>query len=131
MSNTIVTHLYDGILIVVRDGIVKFTNPAAARMFGQPLAVMLNYPLGKPILTSERAKLEIILHDSKLGVAEINVAEVEWQGEIVDLISLRDISDRKQAIQELEASLVTQKKLSQKLEKLATTDSLTDVYNRR
>ncbi len=41
--NTIINHLYDGILIIDQHGVVKFANPAAARIFGQPLEALLNY----------------------------------------------------------------------------------------
>ncbi|MDJ0516217.1 MAG: diguanylate cyclase [Trichodesmium sp. MO_231.B1] len=130
-SNTIVTHLYDGILIVDKDGVVKFANPAAARIFGQPLEVILNHTLGTPILTSDKALLDFICPDGKLGVAEITVAKTEWQGETVNIICLRDISDRQKAMQQLEVALTKQKELSQELEKMATTDPLTNIYNRR
>ena len=129
--NTIVTHLYDGILIVDRDGVVKFANPAAAKIFGQPLEALLNHNLGTPILTSDKAELDFIHPNGKLGVAEITVGKTEWQGETVDIICLRDISDRQQAMQELEVALAKQKELSEELKKMATTDPLTNIYNRR
>ncbi|MDJ0554246.1 MAG: PAS domain-containing protein [Microcoleaceae cyanobacterium MO_207.B10] len=73
--NTIVTHLYDGILIIDQDGVVKFANPAAARMFNQPLEAILNHTLGKPILADEIAELDIIRANGQVGVAEITVSE--------------------------------------------------------
>ncbi len=110
---------------------VKFANPAVARIFGQPLEKILNHNLSTPILTSEKGELEFVSPDGKLGIAEITVAKTEWQGETVDIICLRDISDRQQAIQELEAALTKQQELSEELEKMATTDVLTNIYNRR
>ncbi len=129
--NTIITHLYDGILIIDQDGLVKFANPAAARIFGQPLEALLNHSLGIPILNSDTALLDFIRSDGKLGVAEITVAKTEWEGETVDIICLRDVTDRQKAIQELEVALTKQKELSEELEKQATTDELTNIYNRR
>ncbi len=129
--NTIITYMYDGILIVDKDGLVKFANPAAARIFGQPLEALLNHSLGRPILTSDRAQLDFINPNGKLGIAEITVAKTEWEGETVDIICLRDITDRQQAIQELEVALTKQKELSEELEKIATTDELTNICNRR
>ena len=111
--NSIITHLYDGILIVDRDGIVQFANPAAARIFAQPLEALFNHSLGIPILTSDKALLDFIYPNGKLGVAEITVGKTKWQGETVDIICLRDISDRQQAMQELEAALNKQQELSE------------------
>ncbi|MGD1716169.1 GGDEF domain-containing response regulator [Dapis sp. BLCC M172] len=129
--NTIITHLYDGILIIDRHGVVKFANPAAARIFGQPLEALLNHSLGIPILTSDKALLDFIHPNGKLGVAEITVGKTEWQGETVDIICLRDVSDRQKVMEELEVALTKQKELSEELEKQATTDGLTNIYNRR
>ncbi len=87
--------------------------------------------MGIPILTSDKALLDFIHPNGKLGVVEITVGKTEWQGETVDIICLRDVTDRQEAMQELEVALTKQKELSQELEKLATTDPLTNIYNRR
>lgn len=129
--NTIVTHIKDGILIVDEAGVVKFANPAAAQMFDRPLSDLINHELGLPIVVGKVAELDIIRSQGILGRAEITVAKTEWLDQKVSIVSMRDVSERNQIEQKLRIALNKQKVLSQKLKKLANTDALTGIANRR
>jgi two-component system cell cycle response regulator len=129
--NTIVTHIKDGILIVDEAGVVRFANPAAAQMFDRPLSDLINHELGLPIVVGKVAELDIIRSQGILGRAEITVGKTEWLDQKVSIVSMRDVSERNQIEQKLRIALNKQKVLSQKLKKLANTDALTGIANRR
>ncbi len=129
--NTIVTYIKDGILIVDDSGVVKFANPAAAQMFDRQLSDLIDHELGLPIVVGKVAELDIIRCQGILGRAEITVGETEWLEQKVSIVSMRDVSDRNQIENKLRIALDKQKVLSQKLKKLANTDALTGIANRR
>ncbi|MGK7905351.1 MAG: PAS domain S-box protein [Hormoscilla sp.] len=95
--NTIVSSTSDGILIVDRQGWVRFANPAAALLFNRSLEDLLAQEFGKPIVVGNTAELQICRDRGELGFGEMSVAETEWLGESVYVISLRDITERRQA----------------------------------
>ncbi|HCQ20859.1 MAG: diguanylate cyclase [Aphanizomenon sp.] len=129
--NTIVTYIKDGILIVDESGVVKFANPAAAQMFDRRLSSLINQELGLPIVVGKVAELDIIRPHGILGRAEITVGETEWLEQKVSIVALRDVSERNQIEKKLRIAVNKRKVLSQKLKKLATTDILTGIANRR
>ncbi len=129
--NTIVTHIKDGILIVDEAGVVKFANPAAAQMFDRSLSDLINRELGLPIVVGKVAELDIIRSRGILGRAEITVGKTEWLDQKVSIVSMRDVSERNQIENKLRIALNKQKILSQKLKKIANTDPLTGIANRR
>lgn len=129
--NTIVTYIKDGILIIDEAGVVKFANPAAAQMFDRELPDLINHELGLPIVVEKFAEIDIIRSNGILGRAEITVANTEWLEQQVSIVSMRDVSERNQIEKKLRISLNKQKVLSQKLKKIANTDVLTGIANRR
>ncbi|MFM7363517.1 MAG: diguanylate cyclase [Cuspidothrix sp.] len=129
--NTIITYIKDGILIIDKTGVVKFANPAAAQMFDRQLPDLINHELGLPIVVEKFAEIDIIRSNGILGRAEISVANTEWLEQQVSIVSMRDVSDRNQIEKKLRIALNKQKVLSQKLKKIANTDVLTGIANRR
>ncbi len=86
----------DGIVIVDHDGIVRFTNPAAARMFGMAPEELLLRPFGHPISSEDPAELGVVHRgDSETHTVEMRVTEIVWNGVPAYLASLRDITQRK------------------------------------
>lgn len=122
MLETIVKNSYDGIMIVDLEGVVRFANPAACQMFNQPLTELLNSNLGIPIVAGTTAIIEII-RALKICVIEMTVAETEWEGEVVDIVSLRDITERYQA----EVALQESQKLMQRI--AASSPSILYIYD--
>ena len=94
----IIDSLADGIVIVDRGGIIRFANPAAARLFNRQPDALVGTPLGSPLVAGETTEMEIVRRGGgEIVYAELRVVDTDWEGETVELVSLRDITDRKYA----------------------------------
>ena len=94
----IIESLADGIVIVDRAGVIRFANPAAARLFTRSPEALVGTQLGTPLVAGETTEMEIVRRGGgEVVYAELRVVDINWEGEIVELVSLRDITDRKYA----------------------------------
>ena len=94
---SIVDRMADGVVIVNRDGMIRFANPAAERLFGRSREELTERELGFPVVVSDTAEVQVVRPNHQTVTAELRVVDIEWQGESAHLISLRDITDRKRA----------------------------------
>jgi len=94
---SIVEQMADGIVIVGLDGAIRFANPAAEDLFGRPLKQLTGADLGFPAIDGEASEVEVVRPKGACVTAELRVAKTEWDGERVQLVSLRDVTDRKRA----------------------------------
>ncbi|NES99339.1 MAG: response regulator [Sphaerospermopsis sp. SIO1G1] len=90
---TIVNHIQDGILLVDRNGVIKFANSTSAQMFDKTLSSLVGSQIGIPIVDRRITQINIIKPNGELGQAEITVAQTEWDDEPASIICLRDVSD--------------------------------------
>jgi signal transduction histidine kinase len=94
----IIERLPDGIVIVDGQGIMRFANPAAERLFDRTAEELVGTAFGFPLLVGETTEIEIVQRGGGGVVhAELRVVETEWEDQHVQLVSLRDVTDRKQA----------------------------------
>nr|MBA3673078.1 PAS domain S-box protein [Gemmatimonadaceae bacterium] len=94
----IIESLADGIVIVDRSGVIRFANPAAARLFTRTPEALVGTPLGTPLIAGETTEMEIVRRGGgEVVYAELRVVHTDWEGETVELVSLRDVTDRKYA----------------------------------
>ena len=93
----IVERMADGIVILGMDGAIRFANPAAEELFGRQLRDLTGSALGFPAVAGEMSELEVVRPGGASVTAELRVVETEWGDECVQLVSLRDITDRKRA----------------------------------
>src|SRR3954466_6701240 len=91
----------DGILLVDQSGRLRFINPAAGRMFGRPGKDLIGEQFGFPVVAGETTEIDIMRPGGERLSAEVRVVAAHWQGEPALLVSLRDISVRKELEQQL------------------------------
>jgi PAS domain S-box-containing protein len=101
----IVERLADGILVVDGNGVIRFANPAAELLFGRSADELVGTELGFPVLSGERADIEVVRPGGETVTAELRIVDAEWgeagrlPGEKARLVSLRDVTDRRRAIE--------------------------------
>ncbi|HEX3534215.1 MAG TPA: ATP-binding protein [Gemmatimonadaceae bacterium] len=94
----IIERLPDGIVIVDTHGNIRFANPAAERLFDRSAEDLFGTSFGFPVVVGETTEIDIVQRGGGGVVfAELRVVETEWEDEHVQLVSLRDITDRKQS----------------------------------
>jgi len=99
----IVDRLADGILVVDGEGVIRFANPAAELLFGRSQAQLIGTELGFPVVAGENAEIEVVRPGGETITAELRIVDADWgaasEGDIARLVSLRDITDRKRAVE--------------------------------
>ena len=115
------------ILVVALNGSVLFANPAAVKMFGKEAGELLGGEFGYPI--SNNLKTEIAIQNRSSGeiTAEMEVSQTTWEGQLVYLIALHDITARKMAEEERQAEQNLTEALSELYPPLISTD--TDIHD--
>jgi signal transduction histidine kinase len=87
----------DGVVVVDRDGIIRFANPAAQQLFGRTADDLVGRELGFPVVVGDTAGVEVVRPTHDTVTAELRVVDTDWDGEQALLVSLRDVTDRKRA----------------------------------
>lgn len=94
----IIERLPDGIVIVDGHGAIRFANPAAEKLFDRSADDLVGTPFGFPVIVGETTEIDVVQRGGGGVVfAELRVVETEWEDEQVQIVSLRDITDRKEA----------------------------------
>jgi hypothetical protein len=73
-------------------------------------AKILGQPLPFAIRENDKTEIDISTHGKETITAEMSVVATEWEGQKAHLVSLRDISERKQAEKSLNESNLTLQK---------------------
>jgi two-component system, cell cycle sensor histidine kinase and response regulator CckA len=97
----IIAHNADGILVVDREGVVRFVNQAAERLLGRGADELVGSLFGFPMGAGQMTELDLLRRDGQVAVAEMHVTASEWDGHPVYLATLRDVTARKQAEDEV------------------------------
>ncbi|MEA5508844.1 PAS domain S-box protein [Crocosphaera sp. UHCC 0190] len=97
----IITTISDGLLVINAQGTVCFMNPAAEDIFGRSQEQLINHPLGLPLGDDQPTEIFIQHPQHQLIIAQMRVADINWQGKKAYLVSLRNITENYQAQQAL------------------------------
>lgn len=92
----------DGVAVVDGQGVIRFVNPSAEGLLGRPAWELVGAPWGFPLEAG--TEIEMTRPDGRLVVAELRTVPTDWEGQPATLVSLRDVTDRRQLQADLERS---------------------------
>ena len=92
------------ILIVSQDGIIRFANPSAEFLFHKSKEKLIGLPFGYPMLNEESTEIIIITRHFNKAIVEMRVVDTMWEDEKVFLVSLRDVTERRNMEEQLRVS---------------------------
>ncbi|MFC1707780.1 ATP-binding protein [Planctomycetota bacterium] len=103
IANLLLAVTPDGLIIVNRDGVVRFANAAAARLIDRGgVEDLVGAPFGFPVSGQDVAEIDVVRRDRKRLRAELRIVATEWEGKPAQLVTLRDVTAWKQAQEALE-----------------------------
>ncbi|GAB0058125.1 Sensor histidine kinase RcsC [Candidatus Magnetaquicoccaceae bacterium FCR-1] len=107
----LVENVADGILIVDQDGMIRFLNRAMEQIFGGP-TLCVGDEFGFPIVgDNQTTELDVVpVGRTERRVVEMRVSRILWEGDPCWLASMRDITERKLAEDELRRAKLTAEK---------------------
>ena len=81
----------DGVIVVARDGTIRYANPAAAALLSRDLGDLVGHSFGIPVAGVDRTEVRV----RHSGVTcELTVAETVWGLEDAYLVALHDVSQQ-------------------------------------
>lgn len=124
----VIEHDVDAILVVDRQNIVRFMNPAAKKLFLLDEQDIIGKHFGLPCIIGENTEFEIPRRDGTRSIVEIRTVEIEWQNEPAYLESLRDITQHKRAENALrESQRQLEASYQREHERLQLSDTLREI----
>jgi signal transduction histidine kinase len=84
----------DALLVVDAKEQIRFANPAAEKMLGLDTTALFGERFSYPLHGME--ELEIAQENGTTRIAEIKTTPIDWQSQPAYLVSLRDITSRRQ-----------------------------------
>ena len=87
----------DGLLILDEEKYICYANATALQLLNSSLEGLV----GSIWIQEQYIELDLIQEDGSICTVDINLTAIEWYGQPAELVSLRDISDRKRMEEEL------------------------------
>ena len=97
---TVIRENVDGMLVIDREGVVVFANPAAERLIGRPAQALKGTRFGFPHVPGQSSEIDVVAGPTP-RTAEMRVVAIGWEGQPAALASLRDVTERKRADDQL------------------------------
>ena len=98
---TMINQNADGILIIDHKGVIRFVNKAAESLFGRKKEELIGETSMFAVVKDETIEIEVIKKRGEVVTAEMRTVEIKWEGEIVYLVSIRDITDARRLRKDL------------------------------
>jgi PAS domain S-box-containing protein len=103
----------DGVVVISTDGNIFYVNPAGESLLGRPASELIGSWFGRPLAPGDIAEIE--LHPPSRAqskqvnaesvqilpsyrIVEMRVVDIDWGGQPAYLATLRDVTERKEAV---------------------------------
>ncbi|MDE2510324.1 MAG: response regulator [Elusimicrobia bacterium] len=117
---TLVDGSPDGVVIVDRERLVRYANPAALSLFSKSKEDMIGRLFDFETVPGRSVELKIPAPARPDTVAEMRVAEIEWRGGPARLATLRDVTEIKK-LEEVRAEVRERARMDQLKDQLLST----------
>ncbi len=94
----------DAILVLDHQGVIRYANAAAARLFGRPTEALLEQVFGFVVIPDEPTEIEVARAGGEITSADMRSVDMEMDGQRMSVAYLRDVSERKLAAGALQAA---------------------------
>jgi len=94
---SLVENLFDAVIVIDDQGIIRFANKAAGLLFERSKSELIGKDFGYPISGDQTSLIEIYTRENKLKYVEIKKTYVNWNDQVSSLLSIRDITASQQA----------------------------------
>jgi len=95
----------EGIIILNKNKIMSFANPAAESLFDRESEELLGGTLQFPVVLDETTEIEIIRKRGEVAIAEMHIVEMDWERQAAYLVSLHNITERKKAEEKIKEAM--------------------------
>jgi light-regulated signal transduction histidine kinase (bacteriophytochrome) len=109
----------DAIIVTDAKGKIEYMNPAAERVFNRKMGSFVGKDFGLPLVDGESTEIDIFRPGKDSGVGDMHVVEAEWLNEKAHVITIRDITERKQAEEALKKTMADLERSNKELEQFA------------
>ena len=93
-QNLIVSNA-DAMIVIDEEGVACFLNPAAELLLGLSAEELVGELVGFPVVGGETTEIDILHTGGEIRIAEMRVADTEWEGKEAYIATFRDITERK------------------------------------
>ncbi len=94
----------DAILVLDHQGVIRYANAAAARLFGRRIEALLEQVFGFVVIPDEPTEIEVARAGGEITSADMRSVDMEMDGQRMSVAYLRDVSERKLAAGALQAA---------------------------
>ncbi|MCJ7692956.1 MAG: ATP-binding protein [Sedimentisphaerales bacterium] len=95
----------EGIIVLDNNGIIIFANPAADALFGCKAKTLLGQNFEFPLALDKATEIEIVRQKANVAIAEIHAVQIEWEKQNAYLVSLHNITERKNAEEKMQEAV--------------------------
>ena len=121
----IVNSQTDGIMVIDSNGIIIYANPAVETLFRAKQSAFIGQLFGFPLgnHNEDRTEIGIFRSNGEKGTAEIITTNIFWHGKKSQLITFRDITDRKRTQKQVQRQTLLLEGINSIFEKTLTCDT--------
>ncbi|HUE12574.1 MAG TPA: ATP-binding protein [Planctomycetaceae bacterium] len=95
--DAIVDKSADGVIVMDPQGTIYFANAAAESMLGRPPGELLGERFAIPVVPGTTVDIDLLKKGVPARIAAMRVVLTSWEGKQAYLVTLRDVTERKQA----------------------------------
>ena len=84
-----ILHQAEPMVVLDRQGVIRYANPAAEKIFGRHNTELLGTPLGIPVVPADSTDIDIVQQGGQTTRVEARVVATRWERAAAYLVSLK------------------------------------------